>query len=74
MADLIPSAHHIRLPFVMGYDIRPLETMKEKERILRDCFELNRFLIFEHDAQTAAAELDFDGHNFKMKMALTLPV
>lgn len=73
MADLIPSAHHIRLPFVMGYDIRPLETMKEKERILRDCIDFNRYLIFEHDVQTAAAELDFDGYNFKMKKALTLP-
>ena len=66
MADLIPSAHHIRLPFVMGYDIRPLETLKEKERILRDCFESGRNIIFEHDASTQACKLAFDGQHYSM--------
>ena len=72
MADLIPSAHHIRLPFVMGYDIRPLETLKEKERILKDCFESGRNLIFEHDLKTQAAKLAFDGLHYSMAEALHL--
>jgi len=72
MADLIPSAHHIRLPFVMGYDIRPLETIKEKERILKECVESGRNLIFEHDLNTPAAKIEFDGLNYAMAEALTL--
>lgn len=48
-ADLIPSAHHIGLPYVMAYDVRPLETMKEKERLLREAAEGDFTLIFEHD-------------------------
>ena len=48
-ADLIPSAHHIGLPYVMAYDVRPLETMKEKERLLREAAEGDYTLIFEHD-------------------------
>jgi len=72
MADLIPSVHHIRLPFVMGYDIRPLETMREKERILNECLESGRNLIFEHDLSTSAAKLGFDGLHYFMAEPLTL--
>ena len=49
MADLIPSAGHIPLPYVMGYDVRPLNTLKEKEYILKTAAENNWALFFEHD-------------------------
>jgi glyoxylase-like metal-dependent hydrolase (beta-lactamase superfamily II) len=49
MADLIPSAGHIPLPYVMGYDIRPLITMVEKEKFLNFA-AANKFVLFlEHD-------------------------
>jgi glyoxylase-like metal-dependent hydrolase (beta-lactamase superfamily II) len=48
-ADLIPSAAHISLPWVMGYDMRPLNTLEEKERILNKAAENNWVLFFEHD-------------------------
>jgi glyoxylase-like metal-dependent hydrolase (beta-lactamase superfamily II) len=48
-ADLIPSSHHVPLPYVMGYDVRPLETLKEKERILGMAAEHKWKLFFEHD-------------------------
>jgi glyoxylase-like metal-dependent hydrolase (beta-lactamase superfamily II) len=48
-ADLIASCHHIGLPYVMGYDIRPLETMAEKEALLEEAVDKNQILFFEHD-------------------------
>jgi len=49
MADLVASYHHIKVPYVMGYDSRPLEAMKEKQQILSYAAENNAVLFFEHD-------------------------
>lgn len=49
MADLLPSAAHIPLPWIMSYDIRPLETLKDKERFFKEALEKNTILFFEHD-------------------------
>ncbi len=48
-ADLFPTASHIRIPYVMGYDIQPLETVKEKKMLLPKIVEENWKLFFEHD-------------------------
>ena len=49
VADLLPSTAHIPLPFVMGYDTRPLITMEEKEVFLNEAVEKDYVLFFEHD-------------------------
>lgn len=49
MADLIPSVAHLPLPYIMGYDVRPLETLKEKTSILAEAAKNNWLLFFEHD-------------------------
>lgn len=49
MADTIPSHAHIPLPYVMGYDVRPLETMKEKEALLKEALDEKYILLFDHD-------------------------
>jgi len=48
-ADLLPSAGHIGLPYVMSYDIRPLDTLKEKSNLLNTAAERNWYLFLEHD-------------------------
>ena len=50
MADLLPTAGHLPVPFVMGYDTRPLLTLDEKERFLNFAADENFYLILEHDA------------------------
>ncbi|MBC7606187.1 MAG: MBL fold metallo-hydrolase [Burkholderiales bacterium] len=50
MADLLPTAGHIPLPYVMGYDTRPLLTLPEKERFLAAAADNNYYLMLEHDA------------------------
>jgi glyoxylase-like metal-dependent hydrolase (beta-lactamase superfamily II) len=57
-ADLIPSAAHVALPWVMAYDVRPLQTMKEKERVLRWAEEEKCILVFEHDPVCEAAVVE----------------
>lgn len=52
MADLLPTTGHIPLPYVMGYDTRPLLTIKEKELFLNEAADNNYFLFLEHDAYT----------------------
>jgi len=50
MADLLPTAGHLPLPFVMGYDTRPLLTMPEKDKFLNAAADHNYYLFLEHDA------------------------
>lgn len=50
MADLLPTAGHIPLPFIMGYDTRPLLTLPEKEKFLNVAATNNYYLFLEHDA------------------------
>lgn len=49
MADLLPSAGHIPLPYIMGYDMFPLTTLKEKKSFLQEAADNNYILFFEHD-------------------------
>lgn len=50
MADLLPTVGHLPLPFVMGYDTRPLLTIDEKELFLNLAADNNYYLFLEHDA------------------------
>lgn len=50
MADLLPTAGHIPLPYVMGFDTRPLLTLSEKERFLKKAADKGYYLFLEHDA------------------------
>ncbi|MGZ0015739.1 MBL fold metallo-hydrolase [Yeosuana sp. AK3] len=50
MADLLPTVGHLPLPFVMGYDTRPLLTLDEKETFLNLAADNNYYLFLEHDA------------------------
>lgn len=72
MADLIPSAGHIPVPYVMAYDVRPLETLKEKEKILNFLLKENGFLFFEHDPRIELCNLQSTERGIRMKEELKL--
>jgi glyoxylase-like metal-dependent hydrolase (beta-lactamase superfamily II) len=57
MADLLPSVGHIPLPYVMGYDTRPLITMTEKEKFLNVATENEYVLFLEHDSANECCTL-----------------
>lgn len=73
MADLLPSAGHLPLPYVMGYDTRPLLTLDEKERILNQAVENEWILILEHDPihEAIVIHRNEKGH-FALKESLKL--
>ncbi|NJB71450.1 glyoxylase-like metal-dependent hydrolase (beta-lactamase superfamily II) [Saonia flava] len=50
MADLLPTVGHIPIPYITGYDTRPLLSMNEKELFMNNAIENNYYLFLEHDA------------------------
>lgn len=57
VADLIPTTGHIPLPYVMGYDTRPLLTLDEKADFLKNAVNKDYLLFFEHDAHNEICSL-----------------
>jgi glyoxylase-like metal-dependent hydrolase (beta-lactamase superfamily II) len=57
MADLLPSAGHIPIPYVMAYDMFPLTTLHEKKSFLNEAVENNYTLFFEHDPVNECCDL-----------------
>ena len=49
MADLLPSAGHLPIPYVMAYDMFPLTSLKEKKAFLEEALAGDYILFFEHD-------------------------
>ncbi len=57
-ADLFPSSHHIPIPWLMSYDMRPLQTMEEKQSVLQQAVDEKCILLFEHDPVYEAAVVE----------------
>ncbi len=53
-ADLMPTTAHVDLPWIMGYDLFPMETLEFKRAFLREAIEREYVIFFEHDPQIAA--------------------
>jgi glyoxylase-like metal-dependent hydrolase (beta-lactamase superfamily II) len=64
VADLIPTAAHVRIPFVMGYDVAAIETMQEKRELLTRAVQEGAWIVLEHDPDTALARPVADGDDF----------
>ena len=56
-ADLIPTVGHIPIPYIMGYDVRPLITMREKEFFLKEAYDKGYYLFMEHDPNNQLVSL-----------------
>ena len=53
-ADLLPTAAHLPLPYIMGYDLYPMDTLAFKRAFLREAVEREYLILFEHDPEIAA--------------------
>ncbi|MEW6196154.1 MAG: MBL fold metallo-hydrolase [Bacteroidota bacterium] len=69
--DLLPFASHIPVPYVMGYDLQPLETVREKKELYPKAIEENWFLFFEHDPEIAMATIKKTEKGFSVKETFT---
>jgi glyoxylase-like metal-dependent hydrolase (beta-lactamase superfamily II) len=72
MADLLPTAGHIPLPYVMGYDTRPLLTMPEKQAFYDFAVRENWFLFMEHDAHNPIINLQDTEKGVRLKDVFAL--
>lgn len=72
LADLVPTSHHVPIPWVMGYDIAPGITTQDKARFYQFIVERNLTMIFEHDMQIWGAKLTLEKDDFKIKEALAV--
>ena len=71
-ADLIPTAGHLPVPYVMGYDTRPLLSLKEKESFLTEAVEKDYFLFLEHDAHNEIISLKRTEKGVRLAESFTL--
>lgn len=67
MADLLPSAAHIPLPYVMAYDMFPLTTLQEKKSFLEEAAENDYILFFEHDASMECCSVQMTEKGIKFR-------
>lgn len=71
MADLLPTVGHIPLPYVMGYDTRPLLTLKEKDIFLKEAAIKDYYLFLEHDAYHQICTLQETEKGIRLKNTYT---
>lgn len=71
MADLLPTAGHIPIPYVMGYDTRPLLTMDEKTKFMNDAADKNYYLFLEHDAHNEIITVEKTEKGVRLKERFT---
>jgi glyoxylase-like metal-dependent hydrolase (beta-lactamase superfamily II) len=66
LGDLIPTVSHLPLPYIMGYDLYPMQTLETKRWVLDRAFEGEWLLIFEHDplVQAGYVRKDSEGKYF----------
>jgi len=71
MADLIPTAGHLPLPYVMGYDTRPLLTLPEKAKFMNAAADNNYYLFLEHDAHNEIITVERTEKGVRLKDVFT---
>ncbi|MEK6612934.1 MAG: MBL fold metallo-hydrolase [Gemmatimonadota bacterium] len=69
LGDVIPTRHHMPLPWIMGYDVEPLVTLESKRALLASALAERWLLVFEHDATTAWGYAGHDGKNYYLESA-----
>jgi len=72
MADLLPSVGHIPLPYVMGYDTRPLLTLEEKARFLQSAADHQYILFLEHDSAHECCTVNQTEKGIRLDRAFSL--
>ena len=72
MADLLPSAAHIPVPYVMAYDMFPLTTLNEKKLFLTEAQQNDYVLFFEHDPKIECCSLQMTEKGIRMKESFRL--
>jgi glyoxylase-like metal-dependent hydrolase (beta-lactamase superfamily II) len=70
LGDLIPTATHLSYPYIMGYDLFPLETLDAKKGIIAKAAEEGWLLIFEHDPKVRMGYVAMEGGKPRLKKVI----
>ncbi|QDK38743.1 MBL fold metallo-hydrolase [Bdellovibrio sp. NC01] len=65
--DVVPTSTHVKIPWLMGYDLQPVVLMEEKQKYLSQAADNNWYLFFEHDPYCDAALIERSGHDFSVQ-------
>jgi glyoxylase-like metal-dependent hydrolase (beta-lactamase superfamily II) len=71
-ADLVPLASHVKLPWVMSYDLNPVDSVREKQRLLSRAAEHGWLLFLQHDRQYEICRVAADDRGFAVSEPLSL--
>ena len=71
-ADIFPMAAHIPIPWVMAYDVQPVVTMEEKQKLLQKMELEDWILFFEHDPHIQACTVHKDGKHYKLNKRIQI--
>jgi glyoxylase-like metal-dependent hydrolase (beta-lactamase superfamily II) len=66
LGDVVPTAHHLLLPWIMGYDVEPLVTLESKRALLAEATAGDWQVVFEHDAVTGFGRVAHDGKGYRL--------
>jgi glyoxylase-like metal-dependent hydrolase (beta-lactamase superfamily II) len=65
--DVVPTSTHVKIPWLMGYDLHPLVLMEEKQKYLSEAADHQWYLFFEHDPYCDSALIEKKGADFAVK-------
>ena len=68
LADLAPTAAHVPLPWIMGYDVEPLVTLETKRRLWAEASDEAWTVVFEHDSVHAFGRIVAEGHGYRCEI------
>ena len=72
VSDLIPTAGHVKVPFIMGYDTRPLLTLQEKTSFLEKAAKEKFLLFLQHDVKNEVIDIRRENDRFKLNKTFKL--
>lgn len=65
--DVVPTSTHVKIPWLMGYDLQPVTLMEEKQKYLSQAADQSWYLFFEHDPYCDAALIERNGQDFAVQ-------
>lgn len=68
LGDVVPTVHHLPLPWIMGYDVEPLVTLESKRALLADALREEWLLVFEHDAHHGFGRVAQDAKGYALAL------
>jgi len=71
-SDLMPTAAHVPLPYIMGYDLYPLTTLEEKRQYLSQACDENWLIVLEHDAEVDAIRIEKGDKRMEIRETVTI--